>query len=221
MKPLAPRHRLLAIVRPKIGFAIGLALVTAFASQCTSVIEVECSGEAIEIEGSATGYESCGEFRHRVVAESCPVFEHAAPAVCADVPDDDDPICNSDLDCDEDTFGQCLPNGQLGCGCVYGCSTDDDCDEGAICLCGQPFGRCVRSTCRTDADCRHEGALCADAPTTVCDEVPIIEFACFLPQDECHIDSECEEPGEKCVLGHDGVRTCQLPEACVVPEPAE
>jgi hypothetical protein len=47
--------------------------------------------------------------------------------------------------------------------------------------------------------------------------VPIIEFACFVPQDECHVDADCEDPGAACLLGHDGVRTCHLPEACVVP----
>lgn len=210
MSPSPTPQRLLALA--------GLAL---FASHCTSAIEVECSGEAIEIDGFATGYESCGEFRHRAAIESCPVFEHAAPAECADVSDDDEPLCNSDVDCDEDTFGQCLPNGDLGCGCVYGCAEDKDCDEGAICVCGQPFGKCVRATCKSDADCEHEGSLCADGPTTVCGEAVIIEFACFVPEDECRLDGDCEEPGAKCVLGHDAVRTCQLPEACSIPEPIE
>lgn len=212
-----PHRRLLALV----GRSAFLALLVALGSQCSRTIDVECSREPIEIDGFATGYESCGEFRHRATVESCPVFEHQAPAVCADVPDDEDPACNSDADCEDDTFGRCLPNGALGCGCVYGCKVDEDCDEGAICVCGEPFGHCAPATCATDADCTHEGSLCAEGPTTVCGDEPVLGFGCFLPEDECHLDSECEEPGAKCILGHDGVRTCQLPEACVVPPPAE
>ena len=220
MSPSPIRQRVLARRRIFAVHALLLGSFAVLASQCTSAIEVDCSSEALEIEGFATGYESCGEFRHRGTAESCPVFEHTAPSECADVSDDDEPICNSDGDCDAETFGQCLPNGQFGCRCVYGCSTDADCEEGAICVCGQPFGKCVRSTCGTDADCTHEGALCAESPTTVCNAVPVLEFACFVPQDDCHQDSECE-PGAKCILGHDGVRTCQKPEACEVPPPAD
>lgn len=194
-----------------------LATLTATFSQCTSAIEVDCASTEIEIEGFATGYASCGTFRHRLVKESCPVFEHAAPTECADVPESDDPACNSDGDCDEKTFGRCLPNGTFGCGCSYGCSTDEDCEEDAICLCGQPFGKCVRATCKADSDCAHEGALCAEAPTTVCDIGSVTGFACFQPSDECIEDDECEEKGAHCVLGHDAIRTCQPGDACVIP----
>lgn len=201
---------------------VGLVPLAALFVDCTSAIEVDCTSEPIEIAGFDTGYQSCGELQHRAAIESCPVFEHEAPPECADVSDDEDPACNSDLDCDEDTFGRCLPNGAFGCGCVYGCKADEDCDEGAICLCGEPFGRCVPATCRSDADCEHEGSICAASPTTVCSDRSIIGFACFVPEDECHVDADCEEPGALCVLGHDAVRTCQQPEACGVPEkPAE
>ncbi len=188
------------------------ALLVLSASGCDDTkIELACESEPLVIEGFSTGFARCGSLLHRFEQRSCPVFEHQAPSACAG---EQEPACLVDADCDELPFGLCDLGESGRCGCTYGCAEDSDCEDGSICLCGQPHGRCVRAACVSDADCPRQGSLCAEAPTLVCDPGSRSELACLTERDECLDDGDCSEPTMRCVLGHDLVRYCSLPEAC-------
>jgi hypothetical protein len=64
--------------------------------------------------------------------------------------------CAYDVQCAIQPNGYCeaTPGGDLLSECRYGCVSDDECDSGSICLCGDPVGTCVP-------------ALCDDLPTTL------------------------------------------------------
>jgi hypothetical protein len=66
------------------------------------------------------------------------------------------PACSTDTDCNEKPNGFCavpLMCSIVESGCVYGCTSDADCDSGHVCSCGDPVGRCVPSDCTQDSDC--------------------------------------------------------------------
>jgi hypothetical protein len=99
-----------------------------------------------------------------------------------------------DTDCVALPEGRCLtiPGVSAPCGpgqpstvCVYGCTVDEDCGDGQICVCGVPTGRCVAAGCTTNADC--DGLYCASngSPDT------LTAFTCQTPRDTCMIDADC------------------------------
>jgi hypothetical protein len=95
-----------------------------------------------------------------------------------------DPLneCSSDLDCTAAPNGSCNVEGMDGgCTCTYGCSTDEECGAGNVCLCEGGPGTCVPASCVTDADC--DGYRC------VYDWAE--GFACQTPFDECRFDTDC------------------------------
>jgi hypothetical protein len=118
--------------------------------------------------------------------------------------------CLEDTDCVDAPHGHCQA-GSYGVDtvCSYGCTTDADCDDGRVCLCGAAIGTCVEATCQNDRDC--EGALdCAQydkAPACG----PFMAFACETFEDECTTHADC--PGAYCV--YDGQRrACGEAMAC-------
>ena len=141
------------------------------------------------------------------------------PEVCEGDPEFDQ--CQTDADCTEYPHGACgLPSGGFGgdqfpgCSCSYGCVTDDDCGDGAICACASPVGQCVSADCRTDADC-DAGQLCARWDSL--DECGGGGFACTTGDDECLSHDDCEG-GRSCdVVG--GKRTCVQVEPCAIGRP--
>ena len=74
--------------------------------------------------------------------------------------------------------------------CTQGCLTDDECADGAFCLCdGTRGGLCVPSSCREDADC-GDGFHCAETGSPCATSLANF-FACQTPEDECLGDAEC------------------------------
>jgi hypothetical protein len=113
--------------------------------------------------------------------------------------------CSADADCDERPNGYCnLSSFEPSCYCNYGCTNDEECGEGRICLCGSPVGQCVPADCRSDADC-GQGLRCTSYVTEPgCGGTG---FRCQTPEDDCASDSDCDQ-GSQC--SSDGVsHTCR------------
>src|SRR5690606_10493728 len=86
--------------------------------------------------------------------------------------------------------------GLLTCGCVYGCETDADCDDGFVCRCaGDGLGaatRCVPSSCTDDGDCG--GGLCQFSQSEGYDcGFDVVNGACTTPGDTCDTDLVCDQ----------------------------
>jgi hypothetical protein len=83
----------------------------------------------------------------------------------------------------------CAPQGTR---CDYdACSSDLDCTNGAVCDCGTGEGgtnRCVKSQCRTDAECGTDG-YCSPSQQ-VCSSL-IEGWYCHSSADTCRNDSDC------------------------------
>ncbi|WP_437669131.1 ferritin-like domain-containing protein [Sorangium sp. So ce131] len=171
--------------------------------------------EPVVIAGQNTGYVRCaGGWLHRAEVVACPSPLPRAES-CED-PLGGEGNCKSDADCTDQPNGYCATStgGEVlpGCFCHYGCTTDADCGAGQICLCGDPVGQCVISSCTSDDDCGR--LLCSSYVLNPgCDG---IGFACQTPADECAVDADC--PGdEQCSL--EGLRhTCTEP-LCVIGRP--
>jgi hypothetical protein len=102
--------------------------------------------------------------------------------------------------------GELQPDGQ----CAWGCVRDEECMIHEICLCGDPIGRCVPSSCTTDAQCASGFACASYPPGRGC---PREDFGCQDPTDECAIEADCGA-GKECVV-ESGRRVCR-PGYCVV-----
>ena len=115
----------------------------------------------------------------------------------------DDPMdgCDVDADCTEQPFGACFEFeglGLLGCGCVYGCETDADCDPGFVCRCGGPelgpFTTCTPSECADDSECPGEACQFANSIGEDC-PFEVNNGHCSTPQDTCDNDQQCGTTG--------------------------
>lgn len=127
--------------------------------------------------------------------------------------------CSSDNDCTAKPHGHCsaasgqqlrsAASGQqlLFLSCRYGCLTDADCENGNVCVCGDPVGECVPSNCTQDSDC-GEGLLCAEWMRTSGCAVDY-SLLCQTVNDTCAVDSDCGGEGrsEHCD-GASGTRVC-------------
>lgn len=122
-----------------------------------------------------------------------------------------DAECGVGNHCAEDSF--CLGS----CGCApTGCSTDDDCEAGFACRCGELQGTCIPASCRSDADCPDD-RLCLETRSTYCaigfEYETAFGLACQSPEDECLTDNECVG-GDVC-QGRPGTpRRCEALEEC-------
>ncbi|NUP13687.1 MAG: hypothetical protein HOW73_47230 [Polyangiaceae bacterium] len=187
-----------------------LVVVTISLAGCSGDVEIACNSEPEILEGAETGFATCGSLKHRPEQATCPILWHEAPAVCAG--DDELNDCAEDADCDEAEHGICDVRPAGGCGCSYGCASDDDCSAFHACVCGTPRGVCVVASCTTDADC-HESSLCVLSRTDPCEGGTPPRLSCLTTRDQCLTDADCD--AALCVLGIDGVRTCQGLELCV------
>jgi len=160
-------------------------------------------------EADRHGFVTCEDGRvHRPAAVECPssiVADEGAEAA----PGNPDDKCTRNADCTEKPHGYCAAEGQLpDRTCHYGCVTDADCGEGALCMCDNPVGRCLPASCLADADC-GEGLLCTHHVPL--DDMFYGAFACDTAKDECNKDDDCASGdqwyGDSCVL-QDGARRC-------------
>ena len=139
---------------------------------------------------SVEGLERCeNSVVHRVRAVVCANAVPRSAAIDHYDPNYDE--CQTDSDCDAVRYGHCgLREGSSRVRtCVEGCVSDDDCDTGQLCLCGEPVGRCVPARCHADADCAGD-YLCAQySPHPGC--FPSA-FACQSALDGCRGDTGCD-----------------------------
>lgn len=175
-----------------------------------------CEGATPLLVGDVdTGLVQCASgVVHRPAPIECPnhLAGHQPPAS-----DSAEGVCTSDAECTAAPNGYCdippsmgnaLPQAQ----CLYGCTSDAECGDNQFCLCGEPIGRCVESTCSSAADCEGE-FLCAqyfDRFGIGCGEPAA--YACQTAADECTTDEDCAgDFGGNCNVV-DGSRSCvELP----------
>jgi hypothetical protein len=99
--------------------------------------------------------------------------------------------CKTGADCIDDTYGRCVTDTFGGCLCTYGCASDADCIEGAICAPSGVVGvhsTCIPAECTIDDEC-GEG-LCGLSVYDGCCGTSYTT-ACADPDEACHVDSEC------------------------------
>lgn len=120
--------------------------------------------------------------------------------------------CISDANCQAKPYGACVPGTMQYAQpvtvnhCVYGCTTDAECDPGTICVCGDNGGACRAASCTKDHDCGL-GSFCAEYAESCGTPAG---FSCLKESDRCQVSSECRA-GEVCTADSDEVRFCGLP----------
>jgi hypothetical protein len=155
------------------------------------------------VMSDTTGFVACDQgFLHRISKHECPSLLPGTmtfPAI-----DGGNSQCTRDTDCVDKPHGYCTEysTGLLGTFCRYGCVHDEECSVDEICECGDPVGRCVSTTCKTDADCQG-GLLCASYAINSCGA---IAYACQTIEDQCGGDSDC--PNGVCGI-NGAARVCQ------------
>ena len=147
-----------------------------------------------------TGYDTCagGVLRRRAIVD-CPSLLPRASTDCqytcdaGGIPG----ACAKDTDCTAHPFGFCRKGGGAGalaegntiicfanCTCSYGgCVRDSDCGNNEICVCADPVGSCMPSSCSSGKDCQPG-----------CDCVATYG-QCQTPQDTCLADADCFDAG--------------------------
>jgi hypothetical protein len=144
-----------------------------------------------------TGFERCADgFVHRAEAVTCVLPE--APATC-DSGDTGNDSCSSSAECTEKPNGHCIDDSFIidGCGCVYSCETDADCETGEICACTGVTGdvpRCVPAGCEDTGAC-GDGLCGLSTVEFQCGNIEY-ELGCLDAQSECRVD-ECA-PEQAC-----------------------
>lgn len=116
--------------------------------------------------------------------------------------------CESDSDCTAQPYGACLYSQSFfaGCECAYGCTTDADCGEGMICICGgsapgYPSGTvCAPASCVTDTSCESEQCVLG-VEVLSCGES--YRAGCRTPADACASGNDCQDD-ESCLPGDAG-----------------
>jgi hypothetical protein len=154
------------------------------------------------------GYERCANGTiHRPAIEKC------TSSLPRNAPTNPLPAgeCQIDEDCTERPHGYCsVSSGEtVAAFCAYGCLTDNDCGFSSICLCAEPVGRCVWSSCTSDADCGGDLRCQSYDESIGCGS---IGFACQTSRDECGADTDCGE--HLCATSIDGQTGVTGPFAC-------
>ncbi len=165
--------------------------------------------------GTPTGFVTCGgAWLHRPERRECSSIVPRPGAVAPAT--DSGAGCTRDDDCSGMTHGYCkavtsmYPGTTYGV-CVSGCTKDEECGTGTICLCGDPVGTCVEARCKTDADCG--GMFCSySGNASPCGGTYSGTFACQLPADACNSRVDCG-PMQNCEPYLTG-RRCQSWGAC-------
>jgi hypothetical protein len=133
-----------------------------------------------------SGFVACSDdFVHRVETVTCIVPAVGDCDTCA-------------TDCSDAPFGRCtMDSNRSTCSCVYGCETDADCGDGAVCACigaltGDP--RCIPASCTTTDDCG--GGLCGYSGSNDCEFDA--EVACLDASSQCRMTT-CDDESGGCV----------------------
>lgn len=127
--------------------------------------------------------------------------------------------CTTDADCTARPYGHCEETrAAFGAACYYGCSVDEDCGAGEICVCGPKAGVCSQADCVTDADCGDgvcAGNSLAHVGGAVCDAVVAApyRFACQTSEDECTGNDDCGSDQEQCAFTVNA-RRCEGESVC-------
>ena len=128
----------------------------------------------------ATGVVACAEgYSHRTKVVTCALLPRVGPATSQPGGEG----CKLDSDCYDILYGYCnISMGHETGTCFAGCTTDQDCRTGSICICdAEPSsngGSCHPSSCLTDDDCSG-GSLCASPQPSPC--ISNNPFACRRP----------------------------------------
>ena len=128
----------------------------------------------------ATGVITCAEgYSHRTKVVTCALLPRVGPATSQPGGEG----CKLDSDCYDILYGYCnISMGHETGTCFAGCTTDQDCRTGSICICdAEPSsngGSCHPSSCLTDDDCSG-GSLCASPQPSPC--ISNNPFACRRP----------------------------------------
>lgn len=86
--------------------------------------------------------------------------------------------CCLDSDCAAAPYGYCSYGA-----CIYGCVSDADCAADSLCLCEEPFGRCILTLCHSDLEC-PPGIPCFSPSGSS-------GFFCPSPSGRCFSHLEC------------------------------
>ena len=164
-------------------------------SETTAEGEPSCE-PVLQADGSPSGLVTCSnEATFRVSPETCTdPFPPNNTSQCNLMYG----TCEGPEDCVGQPYGSCQAFGDINimCSCVYGCTSDAECEADEACLCSplQAGTVCVDATCRTDADCpgdlRCGLSLGLGGPTA---GIPTPTLRCRTPQDTCAGDLDCEE----------------------------
>ena len=167
-----------------------------------------CPNPSEEFPGSGTVKCDNG-LVHRTSPAECAPFEPSDTALPPSMQPDSDE-CLTDADCTGGLDGDCQPPDttyfklHLWNFCVYGCTTDDDCEAGSVCDCSTSGGHCREANCTTDDDCAGDG-YCARFPPGC----GFSGFACQTADDECAVRTDCAQ-GLDCTSNKGGPWSCQL-----------
>lgn len=187
------------------GSSSGVGSVSGPSSGTGTVSSVVCEGAVpvAQPDGSWSGYNRCPDGTvHRVEAIACVLSVPQCDFL------EDSVSCTSDADCNLAPNGKCghsvyadETGSSTSCGCIYPCSTDQDCGDGQVCVCtgvvatDTPWPTCAVGGCITGDDCATQE--CGIAPySDGCATYPTI--ACRLPTDPCRSSDDCPDL-EQCV----------------------
>jgi hypothetical protein len=166
---------------------------------------VEVAEGIVECPDGRTNRIGGGTFDPTITAPSC-------------VGDEDILECTSDAQCNSGMNGRCIQemtyvegdsgdgDGDPGtiCRCAYSCSSDDDCEQGSVCLPPevlhpQAWPVCRPALCETGSDCGE------------CGECGMTALGGYCPGSEAEYIAHCRTEGDTCISG------CELG-ACI-PQP--
>lgn len=173
--------------------------------------------QPILINGKETGYETCANgMIHRRNIIACPVYVPDPAKTCAVTGGQ----CQTDADCAGKGNNPICTNGSggmmPGCFCQPTCSTDADCGNGQICVCGEGYSKCIASNCKNDDAC-PVGVCGAYVDNPGCD---FPGYACQTEKDTCAMAKDCP-PQQQCTITEPGLgRECSPPN-CAIGRPFE
>ncbi len=158
--------------------------------------------------GADSGFVRCadGTLNRSTAVATVPAY---AGSAC--IGDEEYLSCTTDADCTAAPYGFCahedlVPSDEASCGCVYSCTTDDDCGDGSACVPKNIGPRvyatvCVPADCRTDADC-DSGECGLSSYNDGCGTTTRLQ--CRDDRvDECRADTDC---ADQCASSDDHAR---------------